>query len=112
MDIDFPIEEMLLSLHELLLSSIGLSTSLIGFFEGTNHLIVIFLGHFRELDHLIVVTDCLISQGLCFIEKLPQIFVLLKLLFAASELSMQSGDLINQLLLFVWAQDLSLLPEL
>jgi len=50
------IEEMLLGLHELLLSSIGFGTSLIGFFEGTNHLIVAFLGQFRELDYLIMKT--------------------------------------------------------
>jgi hypothetical protein len=47
---------MSLSLQELLLSGIGFGTSLIGFFKGTNHLIVVFLGHFRELDYLIMKT--------------------------------------------------------
>ena len=94
---------MLLSLQELLLSGIGFGTSLIGFFEGTNHLIVVFLGQFRELDYLIVVTGCLISQGLRFIEKLPQLFVLLKLLFSSFELCTQGSNFIDQLLLFIRA---------
>src|SRR5690606_17782043 len=100
-----------LRLEELLLGGIGLGTGLICLFKRADHLVVVFLGQLCEPCYLIVVSGCLISQGLSLVKQLLHVLALLKLLFSSFILRTQGRDLIHQWLLFFRAQNLGLLSK-